>query len=139
MKPIIYKSSVLVRFSDLDPYGHVNFKHYFDYVISSRLQFLELQFEMSLAKLAKLGLGFYATRGEIEFLLPITGLRELDIESFVDTLKNEATLVIPFTIKDSLSEKVYSQGKIDFTIIDLKNGKPTELNDSSRHFFFYNE
>jgi acyl-CoA thioesterase FadM len=136
MTPIIYKASVQSRFSDLDPYGHVNFKHFFDYVISSRLIFLENRFELDLDKISKTGYGFYATQGEIKFLRPIIGLRTLDVETFVESVKDEVTLVIPFSIKDEKTSKLNSEGKLYFTIIDLKTGKPAPLNDEIKKLFF---
>jgi acyl-CoA thioesterase FadM len=136
MTPILYKATVQSRFSDLDPYGHVNFKHFFDYVISSRLIFLENKFDLDLDKIAKTGYGFYATQGEIKFLRPIVGLRTLDVETFVESVKDEVTLIIPFTIKDAKTSKVNSEGKLHFTIIDLKTGKPAPLNETLKGLFF---
>jgi acyl-CoA thioesterase FadM len=136
VNPIIYSASVRPRFSDLDPYGHVNFKHYFDYVISSRLICLENRFYLSLGKLAKNGYGFYANQAEIKFLRPIVGLNNLEVESFVESVKDEVTLVIPFSIKDERTSTLYSEGKLFFTIIDLKTGKPAPLNDELKRLFF---
>lgn len=136
MKPILYKATVQTRFSDLDPYGHVNFKHFFDYVINSRLIFLQHRFDLDLDKISKTGFGFYVTQGEIKFLRPIIGLGSLEVESFVESIKEEVTLVIPFTIKDTQTSKVNSEGKIHFTIIDLITGKPSPLNDELTNLFF---
>lgn len=136
MNPIIYKASVQTRFSDLDPYGHVNFKHFFDYVISSRLIFLENKFDLDLDKIAKTGYGFYAAQAEIKFLRPIVGIKTLDVETFVESVKDEVTLVIPFSIKDAKTSKLNSEGKLFFTIIDLKTGKPVPLNDELKRLFF---
>ena len=136
MKPILYKSTVQVRFSDLDPYGHVNLKHFFDYVINSRLLFLEDRFGLDLDKIAKTGYGFYATEGEIKFLRPIMGLRSLDIETFVASVKDEVTLTVPFTIRDLKTAKLNSKGKLHFTIIDLKTGKPSSLTEDLKKLFF---
>lgn len=136
MQPILYKATVSSRFSDLDPYGHVNFKHFFDYVISSRLIFLEKKFKLDLAKIAETGYGFYVSQGEIKFLKPIIGLRHLDIETFVESVKDNVTLVIPFTIKDSETLRINSEGKLHFTIVDLKTGKPAALTEDLKKLFF---
>lgn len=136
MQPILYKATVSSRFSDLDPYGHVNFKHFFDYVVSSRLIFLNQKFNLDLDKIAKTGYGFYVSQGEIKFLRPIIGLRHLEIETFVESVEDDVTLVIPFSIKDSETLKVNSEGKLYFTIIDLKTGKPAPLNEELQRLFF---
>ncbi len=136
MKPIIYQASVQSRFSDLDPYGHVNFKHYFDYVISTRLIFMENKFGLTLDKLAKSGFAFYATRGEIDFLRPITGIKILDIKSHVSAIKDDVTLVIPFFIEDLEGKKLYSKGTLFFNSINLSTGKSTPLNDELKKLFF---
>ena len=57
------KAVVESRFSDLGPYGHVNFKHYFDFVVGSRNSSFESRFSLSLTKIARNGIGFYTIRG----------------------------------------------------------------------------
>lgn len=136
MKPILYKAEAQTRFSDLDPYGHVNFKHFLDFVVNSRLTFLEKRFQLDLGELAKRGIGFYATQAEIKFLRPIIGIKTLDIETFVESVQNEVTLFIPFTIKDAQTQKVYSEGKIQFTIIDMKTGRPGPITEEVKALFF---
>jgi len=136
MEPIIYKATVQSRFSDLDPYGHVNTKHYFDYVVDSRLRFLADNFKLDLAKIAQTGFGFYATRCEINFLRPINGMRTLSVESFVESIINEVTMVIPFKIIDTETGKTNSDGKIHYANINLATGKPAPMNAELNKLFY---
>ena len=136
MSPIIYKANVESRFSDLDPYGHVNFKHFLDYVITSRLTFLQNRFNMSLEKLAKIGTGFYATEAQIKFLKPILGIKQLDIETYVESVIRDQILVIPFIIKDEKTSIIYAEGRLNFAVIDLRTGKPTNITEEIQSLFF---
>ena len=136
MKPILYKAPAQTRFSDLDPYGHVNSKHYLDFIVESRLTFLEKNFGLSLHKLAKTGVGFFLKRSEINFIRPILGIKNLDVETFVESVQDEVTLVIPFIIKDQETQKIYSDGRLLFTVVDVTTGKPSPLNDDARKLFF---
>ena len=83
MTPIIYESSIAVRFSELDPYGHVNSKHYLDYVIQSRWDTIQRMFPNAMGDLASAKTGFFISRAEIDFLRPIVGCVTLNIKSYV--------------------------------------------------------
>ena len=137
IKPIVYKYTIPTRFSDLDSYNHVNFKHYFDFVINSRLFYMQDRFKLGLFELAEItGIGFYATESQIKFLRPIKGITNVEVESFVEEVVNESLLKIPFKIFDKTSGKIYSQGRIDFTIVDVKTGWSTPITDKVTELLF---
>lgn len=128
IKPIIYRYTIPTRFSDLDSYNHVNFKHYFDYVINSRLFYMQERFNIGLFELAEtIGIGFYATQSEIKYLRPIKGVTTVEVESHVGEIQNDSLLKIPFRIFDSKSGKSFSEGRIDFSLVDVKTGRVTPI------------
>lgn len=136
--PIKYIHEVTTRFSDLDSYNHVNFKHYLDFVINSRLYFLKKQFNIGLYEIAKLGVGFYVMKAEINYLKPIVGIGSVNVESHVAEVVDNCFLQIPFSISDNNSGKQYAAGKLQFAIVDLKTGKPTQITQQIENLFFEN-
>jgi acyl-CoA thioesterase FadM len=135
-KPIIYKYAIPTRLSDLDTYNHINFKHYLDYVISSRLYFLKERFNLGLSELSKKGVGFYATHVDISYIRPILGMTFVEVESFVDEIIDNTLLKIPFKIFDPISEKAYSTGTITFAIINITTGKQQAISPDLEAILF---
>jgi acyl-CoA thioesterase FadM len=86
------------------------------------------RFKIGLFELAKTtGIGFYATQSEIKYLRPIMGVTTVEVESHVGEVQNGSLLKIPFRIFDSKSGKTYSEGRIDFSIVDVKTGRVTSI------------
>jgi len=138
-KPILYKYSIPTRFSDLDSYNHVNFKHYLDYVINSRLYYMQDRFQIGLFEIAQtLGLGFYATQSEIKYLRPIRGITFVEVESYVEEVANETVLKVPFKIFEKQKGRVFSEGRIDFSIVDVKTGWTTPITNEINNLLFEN-
>lgn len=136
-KPILYHYSIPTRFSDLDSYNHVNFKHYLDYVINSRLYYMQDRFQMSLFELAQTtGIGFYATHSEIKFIRPIKGLMSVEVESYVEEVVNDTVLRVPFKIFDKKNGKIFSEGRLEFSIVDVKTGWTTPITEQVSAYIF---
>ena len=137
IKPIIYRYNMPTRFSDLDSYNHVNFKHYFDYVINSRIFYMQNRFKIGLFELAEsTGIGFYVTESTIKYLRPIKGVTTVEIESHVEEVQNDTLLKIPFRIFHPASGKIYSEGRIDFSIVDVKTGRVTTMTKDVKDLLF---
>jgi acyl-CoA thioesterase FadM len=95
------------------------------------------RFKIGLFELAQsTGVGFFATESQIKFLRPIKGIANVEVESFVEEVVNESLLKIPFKIFDNASGKIYSQGRIDFTIVDVKTGWSTPITDNVTDLLF---
>lgn len=124
MKPIIYSATVQVRFSDLDPYGHVNSARYLDYVISSRFQYSLEHLDVTDQLLISRGVGFFLTRAESSFHRPVVGVQKLLVTSWVSEIEG-ARLTVPYEIKLP-SEKLANSGTLHFAVMDLKTQRPTE-------------
>jgi acyl-CoA thioester hydrolase len=138
MKPILYKSNLPVRFSDLDPYGHVNSTHYLDYVISARWVFALDQLHITDRSLVERGVGFYLAKAEIAFKRPILGTGSLAVSSHVSEVDG-ARLFVPFDIRSSDESTLHADGRLEFLVMDLASRKPTACPDWVRALFFVEE
>ena len=64
------KSFYNVRFSDCDPFQHLNNARYIDYMLNAREDHLKEFHGLDLAEFAKQGLGWVVTGHEINYLKP---------------------------------------------------------------------
>ena len=134
MKPIVYSGRVAVRFSDLDPYGHVNSAHYLDYVISARFQYAQEKLGISGRTLVKQGVGFFLAKAQSKFIQPVVGIQELLVSSWVESIEGPR-LSVPYEVK-TLQEKLVNSGLLEFVVIDLATNRPTDATDWVRGLFF---
>lgn len=135
-KPKIFQETLLTRFSDLDPYGHVNAKNYLDYVASARITFLQFHTEYPIDRILKEGFAFYLKSSLVNFRAPITGLTHVKVTSHVAEY-HPTMMRIPYTMTTTDDAKTYSDGELTYVVINIKTGKPTRMPEWLRHVFFY--
>ena len=138
MKPIVYKSTVPVRFSDLDPYGHVNSAHYLDYVISARWAFARDTLHITDHSLIERKVGFYLAKSEVAYKRPILGTGPVVATSHVSQIEG-ARLVVPFEIRSADESALHADGRLEFLVMDLVSRKPTTCPDWVRTLFYVEE
>jgi acyl-CoA thioesterase FadM len=126
-EPIKYEGHVDIRFADLDPYGHVNSKHYVDLVSTVRLNFMSQELKTPLESMTDKGIGFYLTKLTINYRRPIIGLQKVFVSSYVSEIRDEKVLIVPFEIKTADGTKLYSDGVLEFSVVDLKTNRMTIL------------
>lgn len=135
-KPIIYEDLVDVRFSDLDHYNHVNSKHYLDIISTSRLTFLAREMKMPIEKVTERGIGFYMSKAITNFKRPVVGLQKIRASSYISEVVNNKKLIIPFELKSEDSTVTFADGILEFAVIDMKTGRPTETPEWVLDLFF---
>ena len=136
-QPIVYSNTVTVCFSHLDRYGHVNSKHYMDYVATSRLNYLKKNFDIDLDQLEKKGLGFYLVDAQQRFLKPITGLTDVFVRSHVES-EFDGVLTVKYEIKDSSENLLHSRGTLKYVVIDMETQKKIATPNWMLNYFFKN-
>jgi YbgC/YbaW family acyl-CoA thioester hydrolase len=123
--PIKYHGHMDIRFSDLDYYGHVNSKHYVDFVSTVRLLFLSEKLQFPIEKVAANGIGFYMTKSIVNYKRPIIGLQKVFVQSHVDEVRDGKILIIPFSISSLNEGKDFADGTLEFTLIDMSTKRST--------------
>jgi acyl-CoA thioester hydrolase len=81
--PIVFKSTHRIKFSELDPYNHVNTGTYATYYVDHRMEGLRDYLGWDLKTLATLPFMVWVRRIEIDFIRPARGDQEITITSFV--------------------------------------------------------
>jgi len=134
-QPIVYTGQYDVRFSDLDPYGHVNAKHYLDIVTSTRLQYSERNLGIPMLEIARRGVGFFMVSCQQRFLKPIVGMATVKANSYVEETRG-ASFSVVFQIT-SLDETIlYCDGLLEFAVVDFQTQKPILTPDWVHRLFF---
>jgi YbgC/YbaW family acyl-CoA thioester hydrolase len=134
-KPISYSAEVLVRFADLDPYGHVNATNYLDYIVTARWHYAKERFGATDRTFIDKGIGFFVTRAELLFKRPIVGVQPIIARSHIREIA-EAKLWAPYEITSKDGKTVFSEGTLEFAVIDLKSNRPTACPDWVHPYFF---
>ena len=135
-KPIEYADTLDIRFSDLDSYGHVNSKHYVDLVSTARLNFMSKDMKTKVSDVTGRGIGFYMTKSTMFYKRPINGLQKVRAVSHVQDIRDQKVLIIPFSIVSENRETVFSEGVLEFALIDLKTNRSTSAPDWILDLFF---
>ncbi len=134
-KSIIYDGYVDVRFSDLDPYNHVNFNLYPEYVITTRWHYTKKVFGMEPNDWVIQNLGFFIKEVNTRYKKPIMGTQRVYCSSFV--AKHEGPQIfVEFEIRNEDKSTLYAQGGFTFVSMDLKAQRPISLPDWSEKYFF---
>ena len=126
-KPMPWSTTLDIRFSDFDQYGHINAKNYLDYVTAGRWKFHNIHFGQTPDHFVEKGIGFFMTRSEVFYKAPIRANQStILVNSFVESVKG-AKLSVPFEIKSADGKILHAQGHMDLMVIDMKSGRPTDL------------
>lgn len=132
-KPIIYSDDISIRFGDLDFYGHVSSPAYLNFIISSRWNFLENNFDLTSADLVKRGLGFFLVNSNINYKKSVGGTSIVKVNSWVSEISG-SKLTVEFTIEENKTR--VSDGSLKFAIMDLGQMKPQALPEWANHIFW---
>jgi len=125
-KSILYEDQIEVRFSELDPYGHLNAQHYLDYVLTSRWSFIRKRFGLTAKDFVKKGLGFFLNHFSIDFFKPISEGQTVTVQSRATDVKGEKILV-EYTLSVPSLDLLFARGRLELTTINLVSLKPEPL------------
>lgn len=121
--PIIFETKSRAKFSEIDPFGHVNTQHYLAYYLDHRFTGLREVLDLGLVNISKLEVIFVVSNVSINFLRPLYGDEEFKITSFVSQ-KEDTQCLIEATMTNSRDKEV-STCNIQLTCIDKKTNKVT--------------
>ncbi len=83
-------STIKVRFSELDPYSHVNHAAYVTYFEVARTEALE-SIDASLEDVAAMGIQFVVTEIEVKFKKPAVGGDVLEVDTWIGEIGRAST------------------------------------------------
>lgn len=118
------KSFYTVRFSDCDPFQHLNNARYLDYMINAREDHLKEFHGIDLAEYAKKGLGWVVSAHEINYLKPARYNEGICLHSRL-LEASDSHLLVEVRMMDMKESHNKAILWTKFTPIDLTTGKRT--------------
>jgi len=132
--PIVYKSTHRIKFSELDPYGHVSTGNYATFFADHRMEGLRNHVGWDLKVLATLPFMVWVRRMEIDYLRPARGDQEITITSFVREFRGPDAL-IECTMVDSAGKNV-ARCLMTVAHVDKKTNRATDWPPELMEIFF---
>lgn len=122
-----FETEITVRPDDIDMNNHVHYSRYLDYILMARYDQMNKDYKVAMEAFVERGFSWVASEVNIQYKRPIL-LQDKTVK--VRTQLEEfqgAKVMINFWIVKGENEKVAAQGQLSFTMISLKNGRPTRI------------
>ncbi|MEA3467950.1 MAG: thioesterase family protein [Thermodesulfobacteriota bacterium] len=125
----IFETKVTVRPDDIDMNNHVHYSRYLDYILMARYDQMKKDYKVAMEEFVERGFSWVASEVNIQYKRPIfledgTITVRTQLEEF-----NGARVVINFWIVKGEKEKIAAEGRINYTMISVKSGRPTRVPD----------
>lgn len=122
-----------IRFSDCDPFGHLNNARYIDYFLNAREDHLKKAYQLDLKKFYHQGMSWLVGGHEINYLKPADYNETVRIET---TLLGVApdSLLVEMVMTDENQTHIKSVMHTRFIHVNLKTGKRDNHNDDFMQF-----
>ena len=127
------KSFYIVRFSDCDPYGHLNNARYIDYMLNAREDHLREYYNILLPDFIKQGQGWVVRRHEIQYIRPAAYNEKVGIVSRLMRL-GDTDLHVEMLMFDEALTNLKAILWTTFTSVDTRTGKKREHIESFAEF-----
>ena len=122
----LWESKVLIRFSDCDPFNHLNNARYIDYFINAREDHILANMDFNIYQFAaQYGLGWVVSKNQITYLKPAFLVETVVIDSTLLKL-NETGLLIEMKMWNEQKDKLKSVMWTNLVHINIKTQK-TEI------------
>jgi len=116
------QSYYIVRFSDCDPFGHLNNARYLDYMLNAREDHMREEYKLSFSDFAKQGVGWVTTRNEIQYLRPAYYNEKVCIQSKLLEV-TETDLLVEISMFDESRQQLKALLWGTFTHVNIKNSR----------------
>ena len=136
-KPIVYRTTHRIKFSDLDPFNHLSTGRYAAYYVDHRMESLAKDIGWDLKSLDKLGFMTWVRRMEIDFIRPVGGDQDITITSRVREFQGPDAL-IECAILDPAGKTV-SRCLMTVAHIDRATSRPKDWPPDLMALFFEKE
>ncbi len=116
------KTFYKIRFSDCDPFKHLNNSGYIDYMLNAREDHLKDFHDIHMAELYKKGSGWMVSKHEIVYLSPALYSKMVCIQSALIQLSDD-TLLVEMSMWDEQEKQLKALLWTKFIHINMQTGK----------------
>ncbi len=111
-----------IRFTDCDPFGHLNNARYIDYFLNGRDDHLKDAYQLDLNHFYQQGVSWLVTGHEISYLRPASYNERVSITSSLINI-GQAYLVVEMLMTDEKQAHIKSFMWSSFIHVNVKTGK----------------
>ena len=127
------QSMYVVRFSDCDPFGHLNNARYIDYFLNAREDHLRNNYQMNLADYYKMGQGWVVLQHDIRYLRPASFNERITIRSGLIAVGNDH-LQVEMIMLDEHQQQVKALMHTTFVSVNTRTGKKQTHDEAFMNF-----
>jgi thioesterase III len=129
------ESTIVARFSDCDPFGHLNNARYIDYILNAREDHLLQFYNFPLYQHTQQHqAGWVVTHTQITYLRPVKVNEEALIRTCLLDF-TESLLTVEGAVLDQASRKLKALCWMQFTYVNLQTGRTVAHSDDLRRLF----
>ena len=123
-----FETELQVRPDDIDMNQHVHGSRYFDYVLAARYDQMERCYKMSMQEFINAGYGWYIKAAHLEFKRALGMGERFIVRTWVDAMRR-SEVTVKFEIVRKSNGKLCCDGRFDYTMINLNNGRAAVIPD----------
>lgn len=124
-----FETVITVRPDDIDMNNHVHYSRYLDYLLMARYDQMQNNYKVSMEEFVARGYSWVASNISIQYKRPILlHDGEVIVRTQLETFHG-AKAVVNFWIIKGEKQKIAAEGQATYTMITIKNGRPTRLPD----------
>lgn len=133
--PRVLESTALIRFSDCDPFGHLNNTRYLDYMLNARSDQLRDAYNLDVfATGQQLGSSWVVSQSQIAFVLSALPGETVRIRTELIHF-TESTLVVEAIMLDEAAARIKAISWVEFTFVSMQTGRRTRHTPEHMHLF----
>lgn len=121
-----FQSRIEVRPDDIDMNQHVHNSKYFDYVLAARYDQMERCYGMSMEAFLDRGYSWVVRASYMEHKRPLRIEDAAIVKTKIEEVKSRGVKVA-FEIHKESDQKLVAKGWLDYTMVDLKSGRPQAI------------
>ncbi len=122
-----------IRFTDCDPFGHLNNARYIDYFLNAREDHLKEEYQLDLNHFYQQGVSWLVASHEITYLRPANYNERVSIKTGLINLA-PGSLLVEMIMLDEKHSHLKSVMWTSFTHVNAKTGKRENHSDSFMDF-----
>ena len=116
------KSRLLIRFSDCDPFGHLNNARYIDYFLNAREDHLKQHYQLSLYELGRQGIGWVVAEHKLAYFRPAMSGEEVVIKTVMLGFSDQH-IMVEMSMWDAAEEVCKAMAWTLFVPVNIGSGR----------------
>lgn len=123
-----FETKIFIRPDDIDMNNHVHYSKYLDYILTARYEQMKNNYKVSMEEFIDRGFTWVASKVEINYKRALMLQDRIFVRAQIDSIKRAQVFLNFWIIKED-KNKITAEGKMIFTMISTKSGRPVKIPD----------